>query len=65
MSWREEQERTVRDQERSERRFATFLVIAIAAVILSAMVAYNAWAFDDWTCAFSRCVKIENVKGAR
>lgn len=38
------------------------LGLVLAAGILGSWIGYNAWAYGDWSCAFSRCVKVANVK---
>lgn len=58
MTWEEQ-------QRKSERRWAIGLGLCVAALIVGVMVVYNDLVYGDWTCAFARCVKVENVKGAR
>lgn len=36
--------------------------LAFTLVLLAAWVTYNAIAYEDWKCAFARCVRVENVK---
>lgn len=38
------------------------LAIVIALAILAGWVAYNAAVYNDWTCAFARCVKVDRVR---
>jgi len=38
------------------------LCFLLAVLIIAGWVGYNAVAYDDWTCAFTRCVKVAKVK---
>lgn len=38
------------------------LAILVAVAILAGWIAYNAAVYDDWTCAFARCVKVDRVR---
>lgn len=37
-------------------------VLGVGVLALAGWIAYNAVAYDDWTCAFARCVKVSGVK---
>lgn len=35
------------------------VVVATLILIVGGVVAYENWAYHDWTCAFKKCVQVD------
>lgn len=46
----------------AERRRWGWYRLAFAILLVAGWVAWNAYAYGDWTCAFKRCVQIQDVR---
>lgn len=40
----------------------TLMQLAIVLAALTGWIIYNDLAYGDWTCAFKRCVAVENIR---
>ncbi len=37
-----------------------FVILAVLLITIVMPIAYNQWAYNDWTCIFKKCVQVNN-----
>lgn len=45
-----------------DRYFTVIFVVLVAVAILAGLIAWNHVWYGDWTCAFTRCVKVGDIR---